>query len=163
VIKKLRNPFLTHVLSVEKNRATKTMSSVGNVHRIRQCVRSLFSSCLMQPIDECVQWRKRFSRRALEDREMHCLTPSNMLNKNEVQGNVRQRTLVALVKNASLHVDCWKTADGLEWAGYDVTWRAWALYRHSDIECLLMESNCTELQPSINIWTWVAWLFCQPV
>jgi hypothetical protein len=46
-----------------------------------------------------------------------------------------------------------------------VTWRdlRGLFYSHSDIVCLLIHSNCIELQPSINIFRWVAWLFDHPV
>jgi hypothetical protein len=37
------------------------------------------------------------------------------------------------------------------------------LYGHSDIVCLLIQSDFIELQPSINILTWVVWLFDYPV
>jgi hypothetical protein len=37
------------------------------------------------------------------------------------------------------------------------------LYSHSDIVCLLIRSICIDLQPSINILIWVAWLFDHPV
>jgi hypothetical protein len=78
-------------------------------------------------------------------------------------GSVRQWTLVALVRKTSLQFDCWKTTVGLARAGYNMTWPAWALVSHSDIVCLLIQSNCTELQLSINILIWVAWFFDHPV
>jgi hypothetical protein len=37
------------------------------------------------------------------------------------------------------------------------------LCSHSNIVCLLIQSNYTELQPSVNTWIWVALLFDQPV
>jgi hypothetical protein len=37
------------------------------------------------------------------------------------------------------------------------------LYSHSDIVCLLIQSKFIELQPSICILIWVAWLFDHPV
>jgi hypothetical protein len=37
------------------------------------------------------------------------------------------------------------------------------LFSHSIIVCQLIQSNCIELQPSINILIWVAWLFDHPV
>jgi hypothetical protein len=66
-------------------------------------------------------------------------------------------------KKTSLHFDCWKATDGLARAGYSMTWLLELLYSHSDIVCLLIQTNCTELQPSINILIRVAWLFDQPV
>jgi hypothetical protein len=44
---------------LHRKQKTKTMLylSVGNVHRIERCMHSLFSSCLMQPSEEFLQWR----------------------------------------------------------------------------------------------------------
>jgi hypothetical protein len=52
-----------------------------------------------------------------------------------------------------------------DWCEQVTTWRdlRGLLYSHSDIVCLLIQSNCIELQPSINILIWVALLFDQPV
>jgi hypothetical protein len=67
--------------------------------------------------------RKRFTRRDIVDLfgtgESENVSPnsSGKLSKNEMPGNVRQWTFVALVKNTSLHFDCWKTTDGLVRAG----------------------------------------------
>jgi hypothetical protein len=60
-------------------------------------------------------------------------------------GSVPQWTIFALVKKTSLHFDCWKTTDGL--ARQVTTWRdlRGLLYSHSDIVCLLIQSNCIEL------------------
>jgi hypothetical protein len=48
-----------------------------------------------------------------------------------------------------------------DWREQVTTWRdlRGLLYSHSDIVCLLMQSNCIELQQSINILIWVAWHF----
>jgi hypothetical protein len=78
---------------------------------------------------------------------------SGMLSKNEMLGSFRQWTLFAFVKNTFLHFDCWKTTDGLARAGY-MTWRGLTV-----ILCVLIQSKCIDLQPSINILIWVAWLF----
>jgi hypothetical protein len=45
-----------------------------------------------------------------------------MLSKNEMPGTVQKWTLVAPVKKTFL-----KTTDGLEWAGCNMIWPAWAL------------------------------------
>jgi hypothetical protein len=94
---------------------------------------------------------------AQENQEMYPKTHSGKLSKNKMPGSVQQWILVALVKNTSLHFDCLKTTDGLAWAGYKIT------HIHSDIVCLLIQSNCIELQRSINILIWVAWLFSHSV
>jgi hypothetical protein len=48
-----------------------------------------------------------------------------------------------------------------DWREQVTTWRdlRGLLYSHSDTVCLLIQSNCIELQLSINILIWVAWLF----
>jgi hypothetical protein len=52
-----------------------------------------------------------------------------------------------------------------DWREQVTTWRDLRgfLYNHSDIVCLLIQSNCIELQQPINILIWVAWLFNHPV
>jgi hypothetical protein len=52
-----------------------------------------------------------------------------------------------------------------DWREQVTTWRDLhgLLYNHSDIVCLLIQSNCIELRPSINILIWAAWLFDHPV
>jgi hypothetical protein len=52
-----------------------------------------------------------------------------------------------------------------DWHEQVTTWRdlCGLLYNHSDIMCLEIELNCTELQLSTHILIWVAWLFDQPV
>jgi hypothetical protein len=78
-------------------------------------------------------------------------------------GSVRQWTLVALVKKTSLHLTVWRQLT--DWREQVTTWRdlRGLLYSHSDIVCLLIQSNCITLQTSINVWIWVAWLFDDPV
>jgi hypothetical protein len=53
----------------------------------------------------------------------------------------------------------------INWHEQVATWRdlRGPLYSHSGIVCLLIQSNCIELQPSINILIWVVWLFYHPV
>jgi hypothetical protein len=66
----------------------------------------------------------------------------------------------------SLHLwkrhPCTSTAERelMDWRE-QVTWRdlRGLLYSHRDIVCLLIQSNCIELQSSINILIWVAWHF----
>jgi hypothetical protein len=51
-----------------------------------------------------------------------------------------------------------------DWREKVTTWRDLhgLLHSHSDIVCLLIQSNCIELQPSINILISDAWLFDHP-
>jgi hypothetical protein len=51
------------------------------------------------------------------------------------------------------------------WHEQVATWcdLCWLLYSQSSIVCLLIQSNCIELQPSVNNLVWVAWLFHYPV
>jgi hypothetical protein len=104
-----------------------------NIHRVQRCMHLLFSSCLMQPDEEFLCHGNGLPDEILsiclaqENREMYPWTHSGKLSKNEMSGSVRQWTLVALVKKTSLHLDCWKTTDGLARAGYNMTWPAWAL------------------------------------
>jgi hypothetical protein len=89
--------------------------------------------------------RKRFTRRDIVD----------LFGTEESGGSVRRWTLV-LVKKTSLHFDSWGTTNGLA--------RIWCdliglLYSHSDTVCLLIQSNCIELQPSVNILIRAVWFF----
>jgi hypothetical protein len=45
----------------------------------------------------------------------------------------------------------------------NMTWPAWILVYSQKYVCLLIQSNCIELQPSINILIWVAWLIDHPI
>jgi hypothetical protein len=84
---------------------------------------------------------------------------------------IRTRCQVVFDNEHSLHL--WKrhpcTSIVLrqltDWREQVTTWRdlRGLLYSHSNIVCLLIQSNCIELQPSINILIWVAWLFDHPV
>jgi hypothetical protein len=80
-----------------------------------------------------------------------------------MSGSVRQWTLVALAKKTSLHSTVWRHLT--YWREQVTIWRdpRGLLYSHSDIVCLLIQSNCNELQPSINILIWAGWLFDHPV
>jgi hypothetical protein len=79
---------------------------------------------------------------------------------------VRTRCQVVFDNEHSLHLrighPCTSTVERqlTDWRGQVTTWRdlRGLLYSHSDIVCLLIQSNCTELQSSINILMWVAWL-----
>jgi hypothetical protein len=48
-----------------------------------------------------------------------------------------------------------------DWREQVTIWRdlRGLLYSHSDIVCILIQSNCIELQPSINVLIWVAWIY----
>jgi hypothetical protein len=84
---------------------------------------------------------------------------------------VRTRRQVVFNNEHSLHLwkrhPCTSTVERqlTDWREQVTTWRdlRGLLYSHSDIVCLLIQSNCTDLQPSINILKWVAWLFDHPV
>jgi hypothetical protein len=120
---------------LHSNQKTKNnvILSVGNVHRVQRCMHSLFSSCLMQPGEEFLCHGNVSPDEILsiclvqENQEMYPWTHSGKVSKNEMPGGVRQWTLVELVKKTSLHFDFLKTTDGLERAGYNMTWPAWAL------------------------------------
>jgi hypothetical protein len=62
---------------------------------------------------------------AQENREIYPWTLSGMSDRNTVPGSVRQWTVLELVQKTSLHLDCWKTTDGLARAAYNMTWLAW--------------------------------------
>jgi hypothetical protein len=80
---------------------------------------------------------------------------------------VRTRCQVVFDNEHSLHL--WKRhactsavwRQMTDWREQVTTWRhlRGLLYSHSDIVRLLIKSNCIELQPSVNILIWVAWLF----
>jgi hypothetical protein len=141
--------------------------NVGNVHRVqRWCIRP---NCrhLIPMFDRNGFCPARFPCRgngspdeilsiclAQENREMYPYIHSGKLYKNEIASSVRQWTLVALVKKTSLHCECWKTADGLTRAGYNMMSLLGLLYSHSDF-VFFIQSNCIELQPSIHILIWV--------
>lgn len=74
-------------------------------------------------------------------------------------GSVWQRTLAALVRKTFLHFSCLKTTDRQAWAGYNMTWPTWASVLSQWYCGLLIQTNCTELQPSINSLIWFTWLF----
>jgi hypothetical protein len=100
---------------------------------------------------------------AKENREMYPWTHSGKLSKNKVPGSVRQQTLIALVKRHP----CTSTVERqmTDWREQVTTWHdlRGLLYDYRNIVCLLIQLNCTELQPSIHILIWVAWFFDHPV
>jgi hypothetical protein len=105
-----------------------------NVHHVQWCMLSLFSSRLMQPDKKLPQWQERFIRRDFDgfcrNSKIGKCVPRlilGKLNKNEVACNFRRWTISALVKNASLHIDCWRTTDGLAREGIIMTGTAWSL------------------------------------
>jgi hypothetical protein len=114
--------------------------------------------------------RKRFTRRDIvylfgigESRNVS-LTHSGKESKNDKPGSVRQWTLVALVKKTH---PCTSTIEKqlTDWREQVTSWSGLRglLCSHNDIVCLLIHSNCIELQPPINILIWVARLFDHPV
>jgi hypothetical protein len=118
---------------------------------------------------DATRWRvsvsqKRFTRRDIVDLFGTGESGNVFLNSF---WQVRTRCQVVFDNEHSLHLwkrypctsTVWKTTDGLARAGCNMTWPAWTLVSHSDIVCLLIQSNCIELQPSINVLIWVAWLF----
>jgi hypothetical protein len=84
---------------------------------------------------------------------------------------VRTRCQVVFNNEHSLHLwkrhPCTSTIERqlTDWSEQVTTWRDLRalLYSHSDIVCLLIQTNCIELQPSINILIWVTWFFDHPV
>jgi hypothetical protein len=79
-------------------------------------------------------------------------------SKNEMPGSVWQWTLVALVRKKH---PCTSTIERhmMDWHKQVTTWRALMGSCIVNVVCLLIESNCIELQPSINILICVVWLF----
>jgi hypothetical protein len=101
--------------------------SFGNVHRGQRCMHSLSSLCSC--VTETVH-QTRYCRFVWHKRIAKCIpkTRSGKLSKNEMPDSVRHWTLVAIVKKkTSLHFDRWETTERLAWAGYNMTWPAWAL------------------------------------
>jgi hypothetical protein len=49
------------------------------------------------------------------------------VSQNEMPDSVWYWKFVAPVKESSLHISCWKSADRLALTGYSMTWPAWAL------------------------------------
>jgi hypothetical protein len=100
---------------------------------------------------------------AQENREIYPSTHSGKL--------VRTRCQAVFDNEHSLHLwkrhPCTSTVERqlTDWREQVTTWRdlRGLLYSHNDIVCLLIQSNCIELQPSISILIWVAWLFDHPV
>jgi hypothetical protein len=84
---------------------------------------------------------------------------------------VRTRCQAVFDNERSLHLwkihPCTSTVERqlTDWREQVTTWRdlRGLLYSHSDILCLLILPNYAELQPSINIWIWVVWIFDHPV
>lgn len=71
-----------------------------------------FFLCLIQQDEDFMQWLEtvyltRYSRLAWHNWIEICILILIPVNKNEMPGSVRPR-LVAPVKEASLHLDCWK-------------------------------------------------------
>lgn len=80
-------------------------------------------------------------------------TLSGKLGKDKMPVNVCQCTLLALVKNTSLHFDFWKTAT--DWSEQVITWRGLSglLNSHSDVVCYY--SIRIALTTDISILMWV--------
>jgi hypothetical protein len=144
VIEKSRNPFLTHVLFAKNKLHWNQRGKKQCYIKCRKCVPRSVSSLNTEGRPErflsCtlpVSW-KRFTRRDTVD----------LFGTGE-SGNVSLNSF-------------WQLTDLREQIAI---WRDLRrfLYSHSDIVCLLIQSNCIELQPSINILIWVAWLFKHPV
>jgi hypothetical protein len=91
----------------------------------------------------------------------------NVSPKLILANKVRTRCQVVFENEHSLHLWRRHPCTSIVWKQLTdlreqvTTWRGlWGLlYSHSDIVCLLIQSNCIELQPSINILIWVTWLF----
>jgi hypothetical protein len=139
--------------------------SVRNVHRVQRCMHSFnfFPYVWWNPVKSfCVMetvYQTRYCRFVWHRRVGKCIPKLILASK------VRTRCQVVFFNEHSLvkkhpytSTVWWQLRDGLAGAGYNLTWRG-LLYSHSDIACLLIQSNCTELQPSINILIWVVWIF----
>jgi hypothetical protein len=137
----------------QKNNVT---FSVVNVHRVQWCMHSLFSSCLMKPCEEFLCHGNGSPDEILSicsHRRIGKCIPKLILT-----GWIRTRCQVVFDNEHSLHL--WKRHPCTStvwrqltvWRKQVTKWRdlRGLLYSHSDIVCLLIQSNCTELQPSIN-------------
>lgn len=122
---------------MRKQKQKIVTSNAGNVHRIQQCRRSLFSRCFMQPDEQFLYHR----------------------NVNQIfSGFVRHRKIGIRIYE---HSYLWQRLPYpstflrqlTNWFGKVSTWRHLLvlLHGHSDILCLLIQSNCTEFQLFINI------------
>jgi hypothetical protein len=87
---------------------------------------------------------------AQENWQMYPWTHPGKLSKKEMPGSVRQWTLVALEKKASLHLDFWKETDALPRAGYNMTWPAWALVQSQPHCVFIFVLNFSQFYPPIN-------------
>jgi hypothetical protein len=98
-----------------------------------------------------------------------CLAQGNreMWSWTRSGNKIRTRCQVFFDSEHSLHLwnrhPCTSTVwrQLTDWRKLVTTWRdlLGLLYSYSDTMCLLIQSNCIELQPSINILICVAWLF----
>jgi hypothetical protein len=154
-------------ITLKSERKNKNLLlSVGNILRVQRCMHSLFPSYLMQPAEEIRKWPEAVCQATNVDffgtRESFNVFQNWFWQvKYKMSGSVRLWKL--FVKKTSLHINCLKTTDGLARAGYNVTWPAWALVQSRRCVCLLIQSNCTELQPSRKIAIWITWLFTRHV
>jgi hypothetical protein len=129
------------------NQKTKNsvMLSVGNVHRAHPCKHAVFFRMFYAArwrvsavTGNCLPDERLSICSAQENCEICPWTHSDKLSKNEMPGSVRQWTLVALVKKTSMQFDCLKTTDRLAWAGYNVTWPAWAVLQSQRYFCVFI-------------------------
>jgi hypothetical protein len=74
-------------------------------------------------------------------------------------GSVTQWTLVVFVKRHPCTLNVWRQLT--DWREQVTAWHDLhgLLYSHSNTVCLLIQSNCIELQPSTSILIWVVWFF----
>jgi hypothetical protein len=115
------------------------------------------SSCITETVHQTrycrFVWRRRIGK---------CIP------KLILASEVRTRCQVVFDNEHSLHLwkrhPCTSTVERqlTGWHEQVTTWRdlRGLLYSHSDIVCLSIQSNCIELQPSVNILIWVAWSPC---
>jgi hypothetical protein len=118
------------------------------------------SFCVIETAHQTIHWRFVWHRRV-----------GKCIPKLILASYVRTRRQVVFDNEHSLHLwkrhpctsNAWRQL--LDWREQVTTWRdvGGLLYRHNNIVCSLIQSNCIELQPSITILIWVAWLLDQAV
>jgi hypothetical protein len=118
----------------------------------------LFLSCFMHSGEEfvchgnCSPDKMLSICLAQKNREMYPQSHSGKLSKDKVPGGVRRRSHVAFFWKWHL---CTSTLERqlTDWRERVAAWRdlRGLLCRRSGIVCLLIPSNCTELESSINI------------
>jgi hypothetical protein len=156
-----RNPFLTR-LSKNKlhwNQKQKTMLQMSATFCIvtyHRTVSVLHTSCITETVHQTRNcqfiWHRRIGK---------CIpkTHSGTSSKNEMPGMFNNEQSLHLWERHPCTSTVWRQLK--DWHEQVTTWcdLHGLLYSHRDIVFLLIQSNCIELQPLINILIWAAWLF----